>query len=50
MKDLTLQVKTNNLNNFKTDTIADAIDESQIYFEDTRDGKMVLIKIKEFSH
>ena len=50
MIDLTLQGKIINLNNFKTDIIADAIEESRIDFEDTRDIKGELRKTKEFSH
>ena len=50
MTDLTLRGKIINLNNFKTDIIADAIEEFQIDFEDTRDGKGELIKPKELSH
>ena len=38
------------LNNSKTDIIADSIEESWIYFEDTRDGKGDLSNIKEFLH
>ena len=49
MTDLTLWGNIN-LNNFKTDILADSIEESQIDFEDTRDGKGGLIKPKEFSH
>ena len=47
---MTMQSKFIDLNKFKTDIIADAIEESQIYFEDTRDGKGELIKPKHFSH
>ena len=47
---LTLRGKIIDLNNFKTDIIADTIEESRIYFEDTRDGTWELIKPKEFSH
>ena len=36
---LTLRSKIIDLNNFKTDIIADVIQESRIYFEDTRDEK-----------
>ena len=48
--DLTLWGKIIDLNNFKTDILTDAISESWIDFEDTRDGKGELIKPKEFSH
>ena len=48
--DLTLQGKIIDLNNFKTDIIADEIEESRIDFEDTRVGKGELSKPKEFSH
>ena len=47
---MTLRGNIININNFKTDIIADAIEESQIDFEDTRDVKGELIKPKEFSH
>ena len=47
---LTLQGKIINLNHFKTDIIADAIEESRLDFEHTRDGKGELSKPKEFSH
>ena len=47
---LTLRGKVIDLNNFKADIIADAIDKSRIYFEYTRDGKGDPIKPKEFSH
>ena len=50
MTDLTLRGKIIDLNNFKTDIIADAIEESRIDFEDTKDGKGGLSKPKEFSH
>ena len=48
--DLTLRDKIINLNHFKTDIIADAIEDSRLDFEDTRDGKGELNKPKEFSH
>ena len=48
--DLTLWVDIINLNNFKNDILADAIEESQLDFEDKRDGKGELRKPKEFSH
>ena len=47
---MTLWGKIIDLNNFKTDILADVIEESRIYFEDTRDGKGELRKPKEFSH
>ena len=47
---LTLQGKIIYLNNFKTDILADAIEESRLYFEDTRNGKGEMSKPKEFSH
>ena len=47
---LTLQGIIIDLNDFKTDMISYAIEESRIDFEDTRDGKGDLIKLKEFSH
>ena len=37
------------INNLKTDIIADAIEDSRIDFEYTRDGKGELRKTKEFS-
>ena len=48
--DLMLWGKIIYLNNSKTDIIADSIEESWIYFEDTRDGKGDLSNIKEFLH
>ena len=48
--DLTLQVKNINLNSFNSDILSSAIEEYQINFEDTRDGKVELIKPKDFSH
>ena len=50
MTDLTLRGKIINLNNFKIDILSDAIEESRIDVEDTRDGKGGLINPKEFSH
>ena len=47
---LTLQGKIINLNHFKTDIIACAVEESYLDFEDTRDGKEELINTKELSH
>ena len=37
--DLTLQGKITNINNLKTDIIADSTEESRFDFEDTRDVK-----------
>ena len=48
--DLTLRGKIINLKNFKTDILADEIEDSRIDFEDKRDGKGELRKTKEFSH
>ena len=45
-----LRDKIIDLNNFKTDIIANVIEEYQIDFEDTRYGKGDLSKPKEFSH
>ena len=45
-----LRGKITDINNFKTDILADDIEESRIDFEDTRDGKGELRKPKEFSH
>ena len=50
MIDLTLRGKLIDLNNFKTDIIYDAIEDSRLDFEDTRDGKGGLSKAKELSH
>ena len=50
MSDLTLWGKIINLNNFKNDNIADAIEESRIDFEDTRYGKGEISKPKDLSH
>ena len=47
---MTLRGKIIDLDNFKTYIIADVIEESQLYFEDTRDGKGELSKPKIFSH
>ena len=46
MTDLTLRGKIIDLNNFMNYILADATEESQIYFEDTRDGKGELSKTK----
>ena len=48
--DLTLRGKIIDLNNFKTGILADAIEESRLDFEDTRDGKGELSKTKQFTH
>ena len=50
MTDLTLWGKIINLNNFKNDNIADAIEESRIDFEDTKYGKGEISKPKDLSH
>ena len=50
LTDLTLRGKIVDLNNFKTDILSDAIEESQIDFEYTINGKRDLSKPKEFSH
>ena len=47
--DLTLRGKIIDLSNFKTDILADAIEEYRLYFGDTRDGKGDMRKPKEFS-
>ena len=47
---LTLWGKIININNFKTDIISGAIEESWLDFEDTRDGKWGLSNTKELSH
>ena len=47
---MTLRGKAIDLKNFKTDIIADAIDESWIDFEYTRYGKGELRKPKELLH
>ena len=48
--DLTLRGKIIDQNNFKTDILADAIEDSRLDFEDTRNGKGGLSKPKESSH
>ena len=48
--DLTLQGKIIDLDYFKTDILADAIEESTLDFEDTRDGKGEMSNPKYFSH
>ena len=45
---LTLQGKIIDLNNFKTDILDDATEESRLDFEDTRDGKGDLSNPKYF--
>ena len=47
---MTLRGKIINLNNFKTDILSDAIEESLLDFEDTSDGKGEMSKPKYFSH
>ena len=47
---MTLRGKIVNIDNFKTDILADAIEEYWIDFEETRYGNGELIKTKEFSH
>ena len=47
---MTLWGKIIDLNNFKTDILAGAIEESRLDLEDTRYGKGDLRKPKEFSH
>ena len=46
----TLRDKFTNMNNFKTDIIADAVEESRIDFGDTKDRKGDLNNPNEFSH
>ena len=50
MTDLILRGKIINLNNFKTDILADAIEDSRIDFKDSRYGKGEPSKPKEFSY
>ena len=45
-----MRSKIIDINNFETYILADAIEESQLDFEYTRDGKGGLINPKEFSH
>ena len=47
MTDFTLWGKIIDLNKCKTDILADSIEESLIYFEDTRYGKGDLSNTKE---
>ena len=47
---LTLRGKIIDLNNFKTDILANYLEESRLGFEDTRDGKGELRKTEELSH
>ena len=47
---MTLRGKITDINNFKTDIFDDAIEESRLDFEDTRDVKGELIKPKEFTY
>ena len=48
--DLTVQDKIIDLNNFKTDIFAYAIEDSRVHFEDTGYGKGELSNPKYFSH
>ena len=50
MADLTLRGKIIDLNSFKTDILADAIEEYRFDFEDTTYGKGDMRKPKDFSH
>ena len=50
VKDLTLWGRIIDINNFKTDIIADTFEESWLDFEDIRYEKGDLSKPKEFSH
>ena len=50
MADFTFQDKIIDLNNFKTDILADVIEDSRLDFEDKRYGKGELSKPKELSH
>ena len=50
MTDLTVQDKIIDLNNFKTDIFAYAIEDSRVHFEDTGYGKGELSNPKYFSH
>ena len=45
-----LRGKITGLNNFKTDISDDAIDESRLDFDDTRDGKGELKKPNKLLH
>ena len=45
-----LRGKIIDLKNFRTDTLADTIDEYRIDFEDTIDGKREMSNPKELSH
>ena len=47
---MTLRGKVIDLNNFKTNILAGAIEESRLDFEDTIYGKVELRKPKTFSH
>ena len=50
MADFTLRGRIIDINNFKTDIFDNAIEDSHIDFEITRDGKGELITHKEFSY
>ena len=47
---MTLRGKIIDINNFKNDILADAIDDLWLDFEDTRDGKGYMSKPNKFSH
>ena len=47
---MTLRDKIIDINNFTIDILSGTIEESQLYFEYTRDGKGDLRKPKYFSH
>ena len=50
MTDLTLWGKITDLNKFKTDILANFIEDSELDFEYTRDGTGELRKTKNVSH
>ena len=50
MTDLILQGNIIDLNNFKADILSDAIEDSWLGFEDTRDVKRELSNTKDFSN
>ena len=50
MTDLTLQGKITDLNHYKTDILANSIEESRLSFEYTIYGKGEMSNPKEFSH
>ena len=49
MTDFTLQGKSVKLNNFNTDILIDAIDESWLYYKDTRDSNAEPYKTKMYN-